>query len=230
VSEPRAASEPDVSVSIVTFESTHCLADLIADLRAQIGSSFEVLIVDNGSRDADVARRCLGGESFVEVTWNANNVGFGRAHNQNLSRFRGRYVLLLNPDVRFGPELFARLTAFLDARPDVGIAGPRIVEGPFRREFLPRRFYPGDGMVPLEPGFDRGEIAWLNGCCLMLRRSVLEALGGFDPDYFLYAEETDLCLRARRAGVRIGCPTEAHHEHQQANWSCAEGIRDVLQA
>ncbi|MGH7894701.1 MAG: glycosyltransferase family 2 protein, partial [Candidatus Binatia bacterium] len=105
------------------------------------------------------------------------------------------------------------------------IAGPRIVEGSSRREFPPRRFYPGEGMVPLEPGFDRCDIAWLNGCCLMIRRSVLEALGGFDPDYFLYAEETDLCLRARRAGLRIGwCPSaEAYHDHQQSqSGSCAE--------
>jgi len=213
-----SASEPDASVSIVTFDSADCLRELIASLRAQIGVTFEVHLVDNASRDAEAARRHVEGAPFVDATWNTENVGYGRAHNQNLSRFRGRYVLLLNPDVRFGPDLLARLVAFLDAHLDVAIVGPRIVEGSSRREFPPRRFYPGEGMVALERGFDRREIAWLNGCCLMIRRPVLAALGGFDPDYFLYAEDPDLCLRARRAGHRIGwCPTaEAIHEHQQS--------------
>jgi len=47
------------------------------------------------------------------------------------------------------------------------------------------------------------EYAWISGCCLAIRRAVLEQVGGFDPDYFLYQEETDLCLRVRRAGYRI---------------------------
>jgi hypothetical protein len=209
---------PDVSVSVVMFESADCLVDLIAALRAQTDVTLEAFFVDNASRDADVARRHLAREQLGTVTWNTDNVGFGRAHNQNLARFRGRYVLLLNPDVRFGPEVLAQLVRFLDANPDVAIAGPRILEGGSRHEFRPRRFYPGEGMVPLEAGLDRAEIAWLNGCCLLVRRTVLQELGGFDPDYFLYAEETDLCLRARRAGHRIGwCPTaEAHHLHHQS--------------
>lgn len=58
-------------------------------------------------------------------------------------------------------------------------------------------------MVPLEPGLRGKEYAWISGCCLAIRRAVLEQVGGFDPDYFLYQEETDLCLRVRRAGYRI---------------------------
>jgi GT2 family glycosyltransferase len=209
---------PDVSVSIVLFDSSACLPDLIAALRAQTGVPFETFVIDNASRDADVARRQLADAQLGDVTWNAENVGYGRAHNQNLARFRGRYVVLLNPDVRFGADLLAHLVRFMDAHLDVAIAGPRVLEGVTRREFQPRRFYPGEGMVPLEPDLDRTEIGWLNGCCLIVRRSVLQALGGFDPDYFLYAEETDLCLRARRAGHRIGwCPNaEAHHLHLQS--------------
>jgi GT2 family glycosyltransferase len=79
-----------------------------------------------------------------------------------------------------------------------------VLEGPQRIPFPPRRFYPGEAMIPLEPGLHRTEPAWITGACLAVRRSVFETAGGFDPDYFLYFEETDLCLRIRRAGYRIG--------------------------
>src|SRR5262249_27306405 len=98
------------------------------------------------------------------------------------------------------------------------LAGPRILEGSAKQPFPPRYFYPGEGMIALEPGLRRHEIAWLNGCCLIVRREAFERLGGFDPDYFLYQGETDLCLRARRAGYRIGYAgnTSVHHLHRQS--------------
>jgi GT2 family glycosyltransferase len=220
----------DLSVSVVTFDSAPWLPELLDLIRTQTGVSFETFFVDNGSRDT--TRAYLARQSLGAVTLHDENVGFGRAHNRNLGRFRGRHVLLLNPDVRFGPELFTRLTAFLDARPDVAIAGPRVLEGAARREFAPRRFYPGEGMVAIEPGLRRREIAWLQGCCLIIRRDVLEKLGGFDPEFFLYTEETDLCLRARRAGYRIGwCDSvEVHHLQDQLLWDAetSERLRQLF--
>ena len=220
----------DLSVSIVTFDSAPCLPDLLDGIRTQTGVTFETFFVDNGSRDA--TRASLVRQALGAVTLHDENIGFGRAHNRNLGRFRGRYVLFLNPDVRFGPTLFAQLTAFLDAHPDVAIAGPRVREGVARREFPPRRFYPGEGMVALEPGLRRREIAWIQGCCLIIRRQILETLGGFDPDFFLYAEETDLCLRARRAGHRIGCcdTVEVHHLQDQLLWDgdATERLRQLF--
>lgn len=219
----RDGAALDVSVSVVTFDSAGCLGDLVAALRAQTGVSFEAFFVDNGSGDATA--EMLRGAGFGDLILNPTNVGFGRAHNQNLSRFRGRHVVILNPDVRFGTDLLAHLVGYLDTQPGVAIAGPRVLEGPERREFAPRRWYPGEGMVPLEDRRPHGEIAWVSGCCMIVRRPVLEALGGFDPDYFLYAEEIDLCLRARRAGHRIGwCPSAAvHHlQHQSQPDTSAE--------
>jgi GT2 family glycosyltransferase len=204
----------DVSVSVVTYDSARCLPGLLAGLRAQTGVTFETLVVDNGSRDD--TRALLARADGIDVTLNEDNVGFGRAHNQTLARCRGRYVLLLNPDVRFASDLLARLVAWLDAHPECALAGPRVLEGDVRREFPPRRSYPGEAMVPLDRDDARGAIAWLNGCCLIARREVLDALRGFDPDFFLYGEEVDLCLRARRAGHVLGfCPDAVVHHLQQ---------------
>lgn len=70
-------------------------------------------------------------------------------------------------------------------------------------------------MTPLEPGLRREEIAWLNGCCLLVHRAAFKALGGFDTDYFLYQAEADLCLRARRAGYHLGYVANAVVYHGQ---------------
>jgi GT2 family glycosyltransferase len=116
------------------------------------------------------------------------------------------------------------LPAYIEAHPEFAFVGPRILEGASRKSFSPRRFYPGEGMIALEPGFERSQIAWLNGCCLMVWRDAFEHINGFDSDYFLYQSETDLCLRARRAGYLLGYSdgTVVHHLHRQSQRDSSE--------
>ena len=206
----------DLSVSVVTYNSAHCLDALFDSLTIQLGVCWELFIVDNASTDGTAS--WLERRQTENVTVNPANVGYGRAHNQNRSRFRGRHVLFLNPDVTFPAGLFAAVVAFLDAHPKIGVVGPSVLEGEDRAAFLPRRFYPGERAIALEHGLHRDYYAWLSGCCLAIRRSVLEEVGGFDPDFFLYQEETDLCLRVRRAGYQIGWYPEWQvlHAHLQS--------------
>jgi GT2 family glycosyltransferase len=213
--DPSAAA-PRLSVSVVTHDSEPCLPELLAGLARQEGVTWEVRFVDCASRDG--TREILRAAALGELEASAENLGYGRGHNRNLAHARGEHVLLLNPDLHLGPGLFAGLVAHLDAHPEHGLVGPRILEGEARRPFPPRRFYPGEGMIALEPGLRRRELAWLSGCCLAARRSVLAELGGFDPDFFLYQAETDLCLRARRAGHRLGYAEHlvVHHLHRQS--------------
>lgn len=207
---------PDLSVSVVTYNSAHCLDALFESLSIQRGVCWELFVVDNASTDGTTSR--LGQLRAGNVTVNPANVGYGRAHNQNRRHFRGRHVLFLNPDVTFPAGLFAALVAFLDANPKAGVVGPAVLEGKDRAAFPPRRFYPGERTIPLEPGLRRNYYAWLSGCCLAIRRSVFEEVDGFDLDFFLYQEETDLCLRVRRAGYQIGWHPEwqVFHAHLQS--------------
>jgi GT2 family glycosyltransferase len=219
--EERAVTA-DVSVSVVSYENESCVGSLLSDLRAQQGVSWELLVFDNASSDDTV--RQLSKAADVRLIASDRNVGYSAAHNQNIARSRGRYVLLLNADVRFPPDLLARLLIHLDAHPEHAMAGPTVLEGDRRQNFPPRHYYPGEGMIELEPELDRSEIAWLNGCCLMARRAVLDELAGFDNDFFLYQAETDLCLRARRAGYSLGWVPEVsvHHLHRQSQRGISE--------
>lgn len=214
--------EPQISVSIVTYNNERCLDALLDSMRAQKGASWEAFFFDNASADRTTRLIAEAGAGTLHVS--EANVGYSRGHNYNLARCRGRYVLLLNPDLRFGPDAFARLAAHLDDHPLQAIAGPLVLEGPDRKSFPPRRFYPGEGMVALDPVIRRREIAWLNGCCLIARRSALQELGGFDEDFFLYQAETDLCLRARRSGLELGhvASVTVHHAHRQSQRNTSE--------
>jgi GT2 family glycosyltransferase len=213
---------PDVSVSVVTYENESCIGSLLSDLRAQHGVSWELLVFDNASSDGTPGE--LSTAADVNLVASDKNVGYSAAHNQNIVKSRAPYVLLLNADVRFPPDMLARLLNHLDAHPEHAMAGPAVLEGDRRQNFPPRHYYPGEGMIELEPELDRNEIAWLNGCCLMARRTVLDELAGFDEDFFLYQAETDLCLRARRAGYSLGWVPEVcvHHLHRQSQRGISE--------
>src|SRR5262245_5540307 len=138
-----------ISVSVVTYNSAHCLPQFLECLRAQRGVAWEVFFFDNASRDETPA--VLTNAALGRVIFSDDNIGFGRAHNRNATACRGKYLLLLNPDLHFEPDLFARLLQALEEHEEYGVVGPRIVEGPDRRPFPPRSFYPGEGMIALEP-------------------------------------------------------------------------------
>ena len=218
----KEETAPQVSVSVVTYNNAECLPVFLDSLRRQQGVTWEAFFFDNGSNDttADLIGTAGLGELFVSGT----NIGYGRAHNDNARRARGKYLLILNPDLRFNAELFAALTSHMEMSSEFTFLGPRILEGSSQRPFPPRRFYPGEGMIPLDRAWRREEIAWLNGCCLLVNRAAFERLGGFDTDYFLYQAETDLCLRARRAGFRLGQTDDAvvYHGHRESQRDLSE--------
>jgi len=136
---------PDVSVSIVSYENESCIDSLLSDLRAQEGVSWEAVVFDNASSDNTVSR--LSAAQDIGVIASPVNVGYSAAHNRNIAASRGRYVLFLNADVRFPPNLLAALLEHLDARPDQALAGPAVLEGDGRQHFPPRYYYPGEGMI-----------------------------------------------------------------------------------
>jgi GT2 family glycosyltransferase len=133
------------------------------------------------------------------------------------------FVLFINPDARIGQADLARLAAVLDAEPDVGLAGPRVLDEDGRLFPSQRRYQRAgstwaralflhrvldapwaneivkQGAVYERPGYPE----WVSGACMLVRRDVLERIGGFDERFFLYCEDMDLCARVRAAGHRV---------------------------
>ena len=204
---------------VVTHNRSELALKTIRSARAAIEEiSVEWHVVDSGSVEP-IAER-------IERQWpdihvrRGENAGFAAANNDALSRAKGRYVLLLNPDVEVAAGTFDTLVAALDARPDVGMASvlqcapSGSVDYSIRRDPGPWRLL-SEALVPgrLAELCGWGEIdtrtrryqsersaEWLCGAFLIARAEAVQEVGPLDERFFLYSEETDWCYRCRLAG------------------------------
>jgi N-acetylglucosaminyl-diphospho-decaprenol L-rhamnosyltransferase len=222
-----AGRAPLCSVVLVSYHSAEDLPGCIGTLAAAApGQVAEVVVVDNASGDdsAEVARG-LGDTTglALKVIENPTNVGYSRAANQGAAATGGDWLLIANPDTRFAPGSLARLLATAAADPTIGCVGPHL-RNPDGSEYPTGRRFPSVfvgalhallGTVwPGNPatrhyhltGVDRSvpvQVDWVSGACMCVRHAAWEQVGGFDPGYFMYAEDMDLCLRIARAGWRV---------------------------
>jgi hypothetical protein len=210
---------------VVTYRSRSTVgATLEAARRAHRAGNLECVVVDNASGDG-TAEWVRAEHSWVRLVESPHNRGFARGCNLGLGEVRTRYALLLNPDAVLEPPALARLVRFLDERPRAGMAAPAIHEpGGALQEagglptplglVLSALGGPSHhGRRPILPGEAPFPTDWLCGAVLLVRRSLLTQLGGFDPRFFLYFEETDLCRRALARGWELWAVGEAVATH-----------------
>jgi N-acetylglucosaminyl-diphospho-decaprenol L-rhamnosyltransferase len=218
-------ASPRLSIIIVNYRSWEETARLVSQI--QSGESLrrgtaEVIVVDNHSPPHPLARRLRRAEGVSLRRWGRNR-GFGRAVNEGVRLGRGQWFLLLNPDVTVDPGFLDGVLALVD-RLDRDSEGPGMPTGvvglgvdnpdgsrqpstgPFptlagtlTRLLLPRPWRKCHFFSPR----NEDHVPWATGCCLLLRRGVLEDLGGFDPGFFLYYEDVDLCRRASAGGWTV---------------------------
>jgi GT2 family glycosyltransferase len=180
--------------------------------------------VDNASTDGSAAAVATEFPDAV-VLAQSRNLGFGRANNVGLERCQGRFVLLLNPDVTVNPQAVGRMADFLITRPDAAVVGPRLMfpdgklDPDARRSFpVPRTlFYRTVGLSKLFPKsrvFGRHNMGHMpdtevhemdagTGACMMVRMTALDRVGFFDPRYFMFGEDLDLCYRLKLSGWKV---------------------------
>lgn len=212
--------QPDLSVVIVTHNGRERAVETVRRARAATGDiDVQWLVVDSGSSD--------GTPDALGARWpdlnieRRTNIGFAAANNVALARARGRYVLLLNPDIDIERGTLAGLVAELDRRPDIGAASVvqlfpgGVAPQPSARNFaspgrelanalflsrLPFLRRLGEQVAIPRDGMSDRSVDWVVGAFLVVRREVIEQVGDLDERFFLYSEEEDWCLRIRRAG------------------------------
>lgn len=217
----------EVAVVIVNFNG----ADLVVDsarraVAAAQGDAWQVIVVDNASTDGSV--EAVARLPGIELVRNAQNLGFGVACNAGAARSRAPWVLFLNPDCALAADVVPTLIREASLDPSCVALGPRIVDpdgatqgsargdpsmlaGVLGRTGVLTRLLPGLQRVArqvvwpetLPVGATSVTVDWLSGACLLVRREAFEAVGGFDPGFFLYWEDADLCRRLRIRGGSV---------------------------
>jgi GT2 family glycosyltransferase len=216
----------DLSICIVTFKARDYLKECLHSIyehTQQIG--FEIIIVDNGSRDgtSEMIRENYPSVMFFENHFNA---GFSRPMNQVIQRASGSFLLLLNPDTLLTENnTFEKLVQYIQDRPEIGIVGPKVInpDGTLQKPCRRSEARPWDvftyflGLADRYPqdkrfsGYYMGyidentthEVQGVSGSCMLIRRDVIDQIGLLDEAYFAYQEDADYCLRARNAGWKI---------------------------
>jgi GT2 family glycosyltransferase len=205
-------ADAEIAVIVVNWNRRELLRCCLESLVRQEDAKFEIIVVDNGSLDGspEMVRREFGsGRVPLRLIENAENRGFCGANNQGIRATRSRFVALLNNDAEAEPGWLAAQRRCFDGRPDVGMAASKILvfEDPRRIDKVGHLIYPdgqnrGRGTGELDTGQYDGieEALWPDGCAAMYRREMLDEIGGFDEDFFAYADDAELGLRARIAG------------------------------
>lgn len=189
--------DPKIDIIIVTYKSAatldRCLVSLVSPLINQ------KIIIDNTT----------------------NNRGFAHAANLGAAKVTAPYILFLNPDAALTPHALERTTNYLEAHPEIAAAGFALRNKAEQWELnsfgpLPtltnlflRRF--SKQALPVKSTL----VGWVSGAALLIRRSVFEKIGGFDPDFFMYWEDVDLCYRLQKTGYRIALVPSAVVVHQR---------------
>lgn len=218
-------SAPDISVSIVSYNTRGLLRECLLSLQARQAegeASLEIIVVDNGSTDGTL--EMLREFPAVTLLHGHGNIGYGRANNLAFEVARGRYFWILNSDTDVWPGAIRAMLAWMDSCPRAGACSVQLIlpdgsiqdscahEPSLREVFyeqtrlnwlLPGRAKWGVRTMSLDDYRVRQSVEQIVGACMLVRRQAFAQVGGFDPAYFMYFEDTDLCLRLRRAGWEL---------------------------
>ena len=212
----------DLSVIIVNYNVKALLEQtLLSVYKAVQHLSVEVIVVDNRSADdsCSMVKEKFPGAILIE---NKENLGFSKANNQGIQISKGRHVLLLNPDTVISEDTFVKTVEFMDAHPNAGALGVRMIDG--RGDFLPESkrglptpavaFYKMSGLAKIFPKsktfgayhlgflseFETNKVEILSGAFMLIRRKVLDEVGLLDESFFMYGEDIDLSYRIIKGG------------------------------
>jgi len=221
----------ELSIIIINWNVRDFLGDCLDSLDNSISKmSHEIFVVDNNSSDGSVA---MLKEQFptVSLMINKENIGFGKANNQAIRKSSGEFILLLNPDTIVVNDGINRMLEYLRQNPQIGAIGPKILNSDhsiqkscfrkypsLKREFfalmrLDRFLLKPITSVPAHEFNKPGPAEVLSGSAMLVRSTCLKEIGGFDEQFFMYAEDIDLCLQIRKKGWLLSYYPDATIKH-----------------
>jgi N-acetylglucosaminyl-diphospho-decaprenol L-rhamnosyltransferase len=231
-----------LSIIIVNYNTGALTRACVESLLSyNLPPATEIIVVDNASQDESV--------SFLRSDWpeirviaQKENVGLARGVNAGIKAAKGKYYLILNPDIIVFSEAVKNLTQFMEQNLEVGIAGGKLLSPNGKVQLSCYRFYRPMTIIYrrtwlgrtkagrreiarfLMKDFDRQQarkVEWLMGACLMVRAELVKEIGGMDERYFLYFEDVDWCRRAWLAGWQVSYVPGARfsHYHQRSSES-----------
>lgn len=230
----------DLSIIIINWKSVaftrQCLASIYTNATDLM---CEVIVVDNASYDG--CEEMVKSE-FPQVTFlqSEHNLGFAGANNLAFAQSHGRNVLFLNPDTEIQGSALQALVTSLESLPHAGMVGARLLNSDFTLQTtcvvaLPsilnqalssnylRKTFPKWRMWGMRPLFTQGNlprpVEAISGACMVGKRKVIEQVGAFSADYFMYSEDMDLCMKIAKAGWKIYYVPEAKIVHHAAGSS-----------
>ncbi|MFZ0300331.1 MAG: glycosyltransferase family 2 protein [Candidatus Sulfotelmatobacter sp.] len=229
----------DLSIIVINWNSAGFVRKCLQSVYAgTTGCEFEVIVVDNASFDecGEIVRNEFPAAKFIQSDL---NLGFARANNLGARETTGRNLLFLNPDTEIVGDALLRMVSFLDTQPDAGLVGckllntdlslqtscvqafPSLLNQALDNEHL-RRVFPNLrlwGMQALLTDGKPAEVEVVAGACLMIKSEVFEAIGQFSSNYFMYAEDADLCFKVKQAGWKnhyLSGASVVHHGGQSS--------------
>ena len=214
----------DISISIVSYNTRDLLRACLQSLEARREEvALEIIVIDNNSTDgsAEMVRAEFPKVLLIEA---GENLGYGRANNRGLKDARGRHFFVLNSDTEVQPGALRALVDFLDNHPKAGAVtaqlilpdgsiqpscatDPNLMKVFWEQTYLDRLFPHNKitgGYTMTHWNYDDiREVEQVAGAAVVIRREAWQQIGGFDPAFFMYFEDTDLCIRLRKAGWSI---------------------------
>jgi len=226
-----------VSIIIVNYKSQNLLRFCVEAIRKSSPRvSYEIIVVNNDSPEA--LRRVERHLEGVTLIQSKTNVGMGAGNNLGFTKAKGTYVLVINPDVVIFPNAIETMVQWFEQHPRTVIVGPKLLNPDRSLQYstytFPRSwkdfFIPVLRRTPLgrSPVGERvlsrylmkawdhetsTSVDWVLGAAMMIRKSYVDRHGGFDPRYFLYNEDMDLCMQARHNGYDVSFIAESQMIH-----------------
>lgn len=205
----------ELSIITVGYCSQHTLPGLLKSIKEQTDCSLEFIYVENSPESPSISIVKADYPSAIVIE-PGKNLGFSKGCNLGANKAKGKYLIFLNPDCEIKTIYTLRnMIQFLDNHPDVGICCPSFTDAEGRAKSGTHRHYFADNYVTNDFKQLPGNIAWVSGAALMISNTLFKRIKGFDERYFMYCEDVDICLSARKAGFALSAVSETLIMHLQ---------------